>query len=64
MNRFGESLFDQTSSRLDPFAMIMLDKYDWLFRYWITASIHVHFQPFPHESSSYSSGYGHAQPAL
>ena len=36
----------------------------WLFRYWITASIHVHFRPMPRESSSYSRGYGHTHPAL
>jgi hypothetical protein len=28
----------------------------WLFRYLISASIPVHFQPIPHESSSYSRG--------
>ena len=31
----------------------------WLFRYLITASIHGHFRPMPHESASYSRGYGH-----
>jgi hypothetical protein len=28
----------------------------WLFRYWISASIHMHFQPMPHESASSSMG--------
>jgi hypothetical protein len=28
----------------------------WLFRCLISASMHAHFQPIPHESSSYSRG--------
>ena len=36
----------------------------WLFRYVITASIHGHFRPMPHESASYSRGYKHTHPAL
>jgi hypothetical protein len=35
----------------------------WLFQYLITASIHGHFRPMPHESASYSRGYGHTHPA-
>jgi hypothetical protein len=29
---------------------------NWLFRYVISASIHGHFRPMPHESASYSRG--------
>jgi hypothetical protein len=29
---------------------------NWFFRYWISASIHMHFQPMPHESASFSMG--------
>ena len=31
----------------------------WLFRCLISASIHAHFQPISHESSSYSRGCEH-----
>src|SRR5262249_46365310 len=36
----------------------------WLFRCFISASIHGYLRAIPHESASYPRGYGHTHPTL